>query len=590
VGQDDSGRPRRFRHRGPTDPDFFSTARSFPTSIGPLVRPGEVWSYYVDLRFKAESTSWPPSWLQAWERQFHVATAQWGLGCYDRFLMGEGEEWLAAAAAAGDYLLERQRVDGAWVHGILMRHTYLLEPPWVSAMAQGEGASLLVRLHRETGEERYADAAIKALGPLRLPTSEGGTRAMLDGGPFFEEYPTDPPSFVLNGGFFALWGCYDVGQGLDDGRASEDFADGIEALAGNIERWDTGYWSLYDLFPHPVPNIASSAYHGLHTTQLRAMQLIAPRSELEQAASRFRDYAQSPRNRSRAFARKALFRVVVPRNQLLAHRLPWSETQHQRRIGSRRMHRSLVLCFHAVSPRWQSALAVSPEQFRDQLELLLRQGYEAVTFSQVVQGDVPAKPLAITFDDAFRSVHRNAWPILRELGLSATVFAPSALIGGRGPMSWPGIERWVGTPDEEELVPMGWDELRQLRDDGWEIASHGRVHLRLTELSEEELVSELVDSRQTCTREIAMPCLTFAYPYGAHDQRVREAAREAGYLAAATMRPANGDAYSWPRIGIYPVDRSWRFRLKTSPTVRRVRSWRPTQSLERARRLGGQAT
>jgi peptidoglycan/xylan/chitin deacetylase (PgdA/CDA1 family) len=551
--------------------------------VGPLIRPGEVWSYYVDLRFKAESTTWPPSWLEPWDRMYHVATAQWALGCYDRFLMGEGEGWLAAAVSAGDYLLERQRGDGAWAHGMAMRHTYRLEPPWVSAMAQGEGASLLVRLHRETGEERYADAALRALAPLRVPSREGGTRASLDSGPFFEEYPTDPPSFVLNGGLFALWGCYDVGRGLDNGRAGEDFAEGVETLARNIDRWNTGHWSLYDLFPHPVPNIASAAYHALHTTQLRAMQVIAPRPEFEEAAGRFQAYAESPVKRTRAFARKALFRIVVPRNQLLAHRLPWSETQRQRRIGSRR--RSLVLCFHSVSPSWQSALAVSPEQFRDQLERLLGQGYRGVTFSHVVEGEVPVKALAITFDDGFRSVLQNAWPILRELGLPATMFVPSALIGRPGPMTWPGIEQWVGTPDEDELIPMSWDELRQLRDDGWEIGSHSRVHPRLTDLPDEELAAELVESRETCSREMGAPCLSLAYPYGAHDRRVREAARAAGYRAATGLS-LRGDAYSWPRIGIYPVDRSWRFRVKTSPAVRRLRASRFMQSLERARGLG----
>jgi hypothetical protein len=170
------------------------------------------------------------------------------------------------------------------------------------------------------------------------------------------------------------------------------------------------------------------------------------------------------------------------------------------------------------------------------------------------------------------------------------VFVPSALIGGRGPMSWPGIEQWLGTPAEDELVPMGWDELRQLRDDGWEIGSHGRAHRRLTELADQELADELVSSRETCTREMGAPCLSIAYPYGAHDRRVREATRRAGYLAAASLGPAKGDAYSWPRIGIYPVDRDRRFRLKTSPTVRWIRSWRLMQPVERIRRPSGQPT
>jgi heparosan-N-sulfate-glucuronate 5-epimerase len=127
----------------------------------------------------------------------------------------------------------------------------------------------------------------------RVPSTRGGAQALLGGGPFYEEYPTDPPSFVLNGAIFALWGVYDVSLRLDADGAGKDFADALAALASNIERWDCGYWSLYDLFPHPVPNVASSAYHSLHTTQLRAMQLITPRPEFERTADTFERYASS---------------------------------------------------------------------------------------------------------------------------------------------------------------------------------------------------------------------------------------------------------------------------------------------------------
>ena len=74
-----------------------------------------------------------------------------------------------------------------------------------SAVDLGDGAgteraSVLVRLHRETGEERYAEGALRALRPFAKAQAQGGVRAELHGGPFFEEYPTTRPSFVLNGG------------------------------------------------------------------------------------------------------------------------------------------------------------------------------------------------------------------------------------------------------------------------------------------------------------------------------------------------------------------------------------------------------
>jgi hypothetical protein len=180
-------------------------------------------------------------------------------------------------------------------------------------MAQGEGASLLVRLYLETGEERLAEAARLALRPLAIPVAEGGVAAALDGRELPEEYPTDPPSFVLNGAIFALWGLYDVGTGLGDAEVSGAFEEGVDALAASIDRWDTGYWSRYDLYPHPMVNVASPAYHTLHIDQLEAMGRIAPRPQLQAALERFRRYATSAPARARAFAAKAAFRLRVPR-------------------------------------------------------------------------------------------------------------------------------------------------------------------------------------------------------------------------------------------------------------------------------------
>ena len=309
------------------DPGRFSSARTFSPPVGSFVKPGVLGGYYIDFAAKAQQPSWPPPWLGPPEKQIHVAEAQWGLGCYERFLRGEGEEWLVAATAAADHLVVQQqtggRLDGAWPHGTAMPHTYLLDPPWLSAMAQGEGASLLIRIYRRSGEERYADAARRALRVCDLPTGEGGVRAPLGDGFFLEEYPTEPASLVLNGGIFALWGYYDAAIGLGDAHAREQFDIGVETLAANLWRWDTGRWSLYDLYPHPAPNIASSAYHLLHTTQLRAMQLLAPHDDFEATADRFDEYMRSRLRRADAFARKVAFRLVVPRNSLLAHRMPF---------------------------------------------------------------------------------------------------------------------------------------------------------------------------------------------------------------------------------------------------------------------------
>jgi len=317
-------------------PEFFSSARSLSLPIGSQIRPGELGGYYIDFSLKAAAPHWPPRWLVD-SGENHVVAAQWGLGCFERHLKGEGEMWLTAAIDAANHFLDEQDDGGGWLHPDPMRHTFHVEPPWISAMAQGEGASLLVRAHAASGDDRFAEAALRALRPMAVMTTDGGACAPLGGGFFLEEYPTDPPSHVLNGGIFALWGYYDVAVALGDADARKQFEEGVGTLAENIDRWDTGAWSRYDLLPRRLVNVASSFYHALHIGQLSAMQLLAPRPQVAAAVERFEAYQRSRPHRLRAFMRKALFRVLVPRHRLLAHRTPFGHaTPRDREQGSAR--------------------------------------------------------------------------------------------------------------------------------------------------------------------------------------------------------------------------------------------------------------
>lgn len=304
---------------------FLST--SFSQPLGGRVVPGELRGYYVDLRVKAATPAWPPADLDPLERQLHVDVIQWGLGAWEHYLDGGRDEWLEAACKVGEHLLVLQErrgpLDGGWVHRFPYPHTFRLDPPWLSAMAQGEGASLLLRLARETDDSRFMEAAARASRPLLRTTADRGVQAVLGGGPILEEYPTEPPSFVLNGAIFALWGCFDLELATGDGDCRRLFGEGVETLAANLQRWDTGWWSRYDLFPHRFPNIASPAYHELHVIQLTALDRLAPKPELRATIERWRRYGASRLNRARAFAAKAAFRAFVPRSPALARRLPW---------------------------------------------------------------------------------------------------------------------------------------------------------------------------------------------------------------------------------------------------------------------------
>ena len=236
------------------------------------------------------------------------------------------------------------------------------------------------------------------------------------------------------------------------------------------------------------------------------------------------------------------------------------------------MNDILVLCYHAVSPAWPARLSVRPDRFRTQLRTLADRGYTGTTFTEAVAGRARGRRVAVTFDDGYRSVLDLARPILDELGWPATLFAPTDYIGSDEPMQWPGIDDWVGTPHERELLPLSWDDLRGLAGAGWEIGSHTRSHPHLTTLGDEELAAELVEAKSVCERELGQ-CTSIAYPYGDVDARVIAAARDAGYRTGAGL-PAGRlvrSALAWPRIGIYHDD-DRRFRQKASRMARGLQS------------------
>src|SRR5271167_1077648 len=195
----------------------------------------------------------------------------------------------------------------------------------------------------------------------------------------------------------------------------------------------------------------------------------------------------------------------------------------------------LVLAYHAVSEDWHSDLAVTPTELHRQLSSLIARGYVGARFHRAVTDPPAAKTLAVTFDDAYRSVSELALPVLQRLGLPGTVFVPTHFASGEELASWPGMDTYLGGPHEHELAVMSWTELRNLSSSGWEVGSHTRSHPRLTQLEDADLIAELEGSRRDCEQNLDSPCQTIAFPYGDVDSKVTAALDATGYLAAAGL-------------------------------------------------------
>ena len=245
----------------------------------------------------------------------------------------------------------------------------------------------------------------------------------------------------------------------------------------------------------------------------------------------------------------------------------------------------LVLCYHAVSDRWDAPLSVTPGELRRQLTTLLDRGWQPATFTEAVVRPARPKTLAVTFDDAFASVGTRAAPILAELGVPGTVFVPTDYPGTA--LTWPGTDHWAAAGFAGELQALSWDELRVLSAAGWEIGAHTCSHPRLPDLGGDTIAYELAQARAVCEREIPQPCRSVAYPFGAADRRVRAAARTAGYEAAAGLSAASfvlRDPYDWPRVGVWHAEPHWRFRVKVAPATSHLRGARGAEVLDGLRK------
>jgi heparosan-N-sulfate-glucuronate 5-epimerase len=188
---------------------------------------------------------------------------------------------------------------------------YRLRAPWRSAMAQGRGLSVLMRAWQCTSEERYIEGARRALAAFSVPVERGGVTAAYDGRVTYEEYPAQPAPHVLNGMIFALFGLWDfVRAQPHDARAAEIFERGAATVEVLLRLYDTGWWSLYDLYHLEVAaprNPCTAHYHDMHVKQLMVMHAITGRASFAAFAHRWAAYQDRWWGRLRAYAGKAGF-------------------------------------------------------------------------------------------------------------------------------------------------------------------------------------------------------------------------------------------------------------------------------------------
>ncbi len=274
---------------------------------GKIYSKTEVKGYYNNLtekvtRFGYDDDRVPSTIVDTGETiYFSIAIFQYGLAAYDLYLLSDKKDssMIKKVQACANWAVDNQQKDGAWV-------TFAYETPEYpySAMAQGEGVSLLLRAYIATDDKRYLNAAHKACKFMLLPFEEGGPTKYEGNNVYLYECPKDP--LILNGWIFSIWGLMDYCKMVEDAAVNEVLKRTLTTLEKKLPDFNLRYWSMYE----DGKRISSPFYHKLHVAQLNVMYDLTGKKVYKTYADKWQRYDNNWLYRKIAFVKKACQKVL----------------------------------------------------------------------------------------------------------------------------------------------------------------------------------------------------------------------------------------------------------------------------------------
>lgn len=187
-----------------------------------------------------------------------------------------------------------------------------------------------------------------------------------------------------------------------------------------------------------------------------------------------------------------------------------------------------ILCYHSIADdaSTNGPITLSKDKFKEHLQLISDEGYTTLTISQLNNyilnnKAIPEKSVVITFDDGYMNNYTNAFPLLKEFNMNATMFV---------------ISGYSITNNAPHSGFMTAKEIKEMSDYGIDIQSHTVSHFELATLPYEQQLKELTDSKITIEKLTGKPVNSIAYPLGSYNEDSKKACLDAGYSMAFTIK------------------------------------------------------
>jgi peptidoglycan/xylan/chitin deacetylase (PgdA/CDA1 family) len=196
-----------------------------------------------------------------------------------------------------------------------------------------------------------------------------------------------------------------------------------------------------------------------------------------------------------------------------------------------------ILTYHSIStstnPRFKR-WAVSAEMFDQHLSYLSRHQYTSITVTDLLKArthsdaKLPERPVVLTFDDAYADFYENAFPALRRYGCAATLYVPTAYVGGAC--------RWLQGDGEGARQMATWSQLAEVSAGGIECGGHSHSHVQMDAVPVPVASAEIARCKSMLEDHIGQGVFSFAYPHGWTTTTVKRLVHAAGYTSACAIK------------------------------------------------------